>query len=156
MSLLVNALKTWLLPLRYGVERWSYTLQRVSGVAITLYFVAHVVETGNVVGGAAVWSVPPYEFAERVWNETKMFLANPLFDAGLAVLAFMIFFHTVNGVRLFLAHFGITLGKPGRPEYPYRAASMSRPQRVLFWLSVILAVAAMVYAVDVFFKVLQL
>ncbi|MCS6769854.1 MAG: succinate dehydrogenase [Candidatus Caldarchaeum sp.] len=156
MSVVVNALKTWLIPLRYGVERWSYTLQRVSGVAITLYFVAHVVETGNVVGGAGVWSVPPYEFAEMVWNETKTFLANPLFDAGLALLAFMIFFHTVNGVRLVLAHFGIILGKPTRPEYPYRAASMSKAQRGVFWLSVLLAVAAMVYALDVFFKVLQL
>ncbi|MEM4281441.1 MAG: hypothetical protein QW470_03880 [Candidatus Caldarchaeum sp.] len=156
MSVVVNALKTWLIPIRYGVERWSYTLQRVSGVALTLYFIAHVVETGNVVGGAGVWTLPPYEYAERVWNETKAFLANPLFDAGLAVLAFLIFFHTVNGVRLFLTHLGLTLGKPGRPEYPYRSASMTVAQKALFWISVVLAVAALVYAVDVFFKVLQI
>ncbi len=156
MGVVTDALKAWLIPVRYGVERWSYTLQRVSGVALTLYFIAHVVETGNVVGGASVWGIPPYEYAEKVWNETKAFLANPFFDAGLAVLAFLIFFHTINGVRLFLTHFGITLGKPGRPEYPYRAASMSKTQRAMFWLSVALAVAALLYAVDVFFKVLTL
>ncbi len=156
MGVITNALKAWLIPLKYGIERWSFTLQRVSGVALTLYFIAHVIETGNVVGGANVWSIPPYEYAEKVWNETKSFLANPLFDAGLAVLAFLIFFHTINGVRLFLTHFGITLGKPRRPEYPYKPASMSKAQRVIFGLAVAFAVAALIYAVDVFFEVFTL
>jgi succinate dehydrogenase/fumarate reductase cytochrome b subunit len=97
---LVYTLRTWLVPFRYGLERWSYTLQRVSGVAITLFFVAHIVETGNVVGGASVWSIPPYELAKKVWTETEAFLANPLFDLGLSVLGFLIFFHAFNGVRL--------------------------------------------------------
>jgi succinate dehydrogenase/fumarate reductase cytochrome b subunit len=42
-------LRTWLVPFRYGLERWSYTLQRVSGVAIKLFYVAHRVQTGKVV-----------------------------------------------------------------------------------------------------------
>ncbi len=153
-SSLSAALRTWLIPRRYGVMRWSYTLQRISGVAITLYFVAHVVETGNVVGGAQVWTVPSYEYAREVWTETVEFLANPLFDAGLVVLGFLVFFHTVNGVRLFLAHFGIILGKPHRPEYPYTPASMTRLQLALFWLSIALALAALLYSVNVFFKVI--
>lgn len=156
MSTLLTALKTWLTPFRYGLERWSYTLQRVSGVAITLYFVMHVASTGQVVGGPSVWTVPPYEFAKAVWNETKQFLANPLFDAGLVILAFMIFFHAFNGVRLVLAHFGYILEKPTRPEYPYHPGSMSKIQRAIFWITVILATAAVVYSLDVFFKVLQL
>jgi succinate dehydrogenase / fumarate reductase cytochrome b subunit len=153
---LVYTLRTWLVPFRYGLERWSYTLQRVSGVAITLFFVAHIVQTGNVVGGASVWSIPPYELAKKVWMETEAFLANPLFDIGLSVLGFLIFFHAFNGVRLFLAHFGIILKKPSRPEYPYRPGSMSQAQRALFWVTIVLAVAALVYALDVFFEVLRL
>jgi succinate dehydrogenase / fumarate reductase cytochrome b subunit len=153
-SSLAVALRTWLIPRRYGVMRWSYTLQRISGVAITLYFVAHIVETGNVVGGAHIWMVPAYQYARDVWTETVEFLANPLFDAGLTVIGFLVFFHTVNGLRLFLAHFGIILGKPHRPEYPYIPASMTRLQIALFWLSIALAVAALLYSVNIFFKVI--
>ncbi len=156
MSRLSIALKTWLIPVRYGLERWSYTLQRVSGVAIILFFVMHIAETGNVVGGPTVWAIPPYEYARQVWNETKEFLANPIFDIGLVLLAFMIFFHTFNGIRLTLAHFGVLLEKPKRPEYPYHPGSMSKAQRVLFWLSIVLATAAIIYSLDVFFKVLQI
>lgn len=156
MSTLITALKTWLVPIRYGLERWSYTMQRVSGVTIALYFVLHVASTGQVVGGPAVWTLPPYEYAKQVWLQTKDFLANPFFDAGLVVLAFMIFFHTFNGLRLVLAHFGLILEKPTRPEYPYHPGSMSKVQRAIFWVSVVLATAALVYSLDIFFKVLRL
>ncbi|MCS7110290.1 MAG: hypothetical protein NZ956_02320 [Candidatus Caldarchaeum sp.] len=156
MSTLLTALRTWLVPFRYGLERWSYTMQRISGVVIALYFVMHVASTGQVVGGPSVWTLPPYEYAKQVWLETKEFLANPLFDAGLVILAFMIFFHSINGVRLVLAHFGLILDKPTRPEYPYHPGSMSKIQRVIFWVSVAFATAALVYSLDVFFKVLQL
>ncbi|GBC69135.1 hypothetical protein HRbin01_00828 [archaeon HR01] len=150
----VTALKTWLIPRRYGVMRWSYSLQRISGVAITLYFVLHIGETANVIGGSQVWSIPSYEYARQVWTETVEFLSNPFFDAGLAVLAFLIFFHTSNGVRLFLTHFGILLGKPHRPEYPYHPASMTKAQLTIFWVSILLAVAALLYSLNIFFKVI--
>ncbi|MEM3031609.1 MAG: succinate dehydrogenase [Nitrososphaerota archaeon] len=153
-SSLATALRTWIVPRRYGLMRWSYTLQRISGVVLTLYFVAHIGETGYVVGGPQVWSVPSYEYAREVWTETVEFLANPLFDVGLAVIGFMLFFHTVNGVRLFLAHFGIILGKPHRPEYPYQPASMTKLQLALFWVSVAIAIAALLYSVNIFFRVI--
>jgi len=156
LTRLTTALKTWLIPSRYSVERWSYTLQRISGVAVTLYFVMHIIETGNVVGGADVWTLRPdaYEYARRVWQETIEFLSNPLFDAGLAVIGFMVAFHTINGVRLFLTHFGYGLGKPSRPEPHEKPKSMSGFQRLLFWASIAFAVFALIYTIDAFFKVL--
>ena len=155
-SRLTTALRTWLVPSRYGLERWSYTLQRISGVVVTLYFILHIIETGNVVGGPDVWTVRPdaYAYAERVWSETIEFLSNPLFDAGLAVIGFMVAFHTINGIRLFLAHMGYGLGKPSRPEPHERPKSMSTTQRLLFWLSIAFAVFALLYTVDAFFGVL--
>jgi len=156
VSRLAVALKTWLLPFRYGLERWSYTLQRISGVVVTIYFVLHIVETGNVVGGPEVWSVRPdaYMYAKRVWTDTIEFLANPLFDAGLVVIGFMVAFHTINGIRLFLAHMGYGLGRPSRPEPHEKPKSMSTAQRILFWASIVFAVFALVYTLDAFFEVL--
>ncbi len=156
LAVLVEALRTWLIPYRYGLERWSYTLQRISGVVITLYFVAHIVETGYVVGGPSVWTIRPdaQQYAERVWTETIKFLSNPLFDAGLAIIGFFVAFHTINGIRLFLAHFGWGLGRPTRPEPMHRPQSMSPIQRALFWASIAFAVFALVYTIDAFFGVL--
>jgi len=155
-STLSHALKTWLVPFRYGLERWSYTLQRITGFVVAVYFVAHIAETGYVVGGPSVWTVRPdaLSYAERVWTDTVRFLSNPLFDTGLVVIGVMVAFHTINGVRLFLAHFGWGLGKPTRPEYPYRPPSMSTLQRALFWISIAFSVFVALYAIDAFFRVL--
>jgi succinate dehydrogenase/fumarate reductase cytochrome b subunit len=87
---LKGALLGWFYPAKYNLERWAYALQRISGIAVTGYFLAHIVETGNVVGGLDVWNVPPITQAQDVWTATFRFLENPLFDAGLVVIGFML------------------------------------------------------------------
>ena len=137
-----------LVPIGYSVERWSYTLQRVTGVVVTLYFVLHVIETGNFIGGPTVWYVPPYEFAKAYYEEVKEFLHNPIFDVGLVVIGWMVAFHAINGIRLTLAHFGITLGRPSRVEPESPPKSFSTIQRAIFWISIALAVFAAVYSLN--------
>ncbi|MEM0482747.1 MAG: hypothetical protein QXM16_07690 [Nitrososphaerota archaeon] len=144
-----------LIPGKYGLERWSYVLQRVSGVVISLYFIAHVLETGNFVGGITVWSVPEYNFAERAYEDTVKLLKNPLFDIGLAVIGFLVTLHTINGIRLILAHFGFSLNRPRRPEPFAPPPSFSSRQRALFWLSISLAVFALLYALDALMRVFR-
>jgi succinate dehydrogenase / fumarate reductase cytochrome b subunit len=150
---LKRALFGWFYPVHYNLERWAYALQRISGIAVTAYFLAHIVETGNVVGGMGVWGVPSGDFAEAVWTATFHFLENPIFDTGLVVIGFMLAYHAVNGVRLTLAEFGFLQGKPSRPDFPYEPKSFSKAQRAIFWLSVLFAAATAVYALNVFFGV---
>ena len=102
-----KAFTVWFVTYRYHLGRWSYVLQRVSGIAVTGYFLAHIVETGNVVGGVSDWSTPSMALAGDVWAATLLFLDNPTFDAGLVVTGFMLVFHTINGVRLTLTEFGL-------------------------------------------------
>jgi len=151
LSQLKKAFVGWFYPFKYNLERWAYALQRISGIAVTGYFLAHIVETGNVVGGLHVWNVPSTDYAGDVWTATFKFLDNPLFDAGLVVIGFMLVYHTINGIRLTLTEFGFLQGKPGRPDFPYEPKSFTKAQRFLFWLSILLAAATAVYAVDVFF-----
>jgi succinate dehydrogenase / fumarate reductase cytochrome b subunit len=153
ISELKKALLGWLYPARYNLERWAYALQRISGIAVTAYFLAHIVETGNVVGGMAVWSVPSFNSAKDVWTATFQFLDNPVFDTVLVVIGFMLAYHTINGIRLTLTEFGLLQGRPTRPDFPYEPKSFTKSQRALFWLSVIFAVATAVYALNVFFGV---
>lgn len=153
MSQLRKAIVGWFYPFNYNLERWAYALQRISGIAITGYFLAHIIETGNVVGGFRTWSVPSTEYARDVWTATFEYLDNPLFDAGLIVIGFMLAYHTINGIRLTLTEFGFLQGKPGRPDFPYEPKAFTKPQRFLFWLSILFAAATAVYALDVFFGV---
>jgi len=150
---LKRALFGWFYPVHYNLERWAYALQRVSGIAVTAYFLAHIVETGNVVGGMGVWNVPSGDFAEAIWTATFHFLDNPLFDTGLIVIGFMLAYHSINGIRLTLAEFGFLQGKPSRPDFPYEPKSFSKAQRAIFWISVLFAVATAIYALNVFFGV---
>jgi len=150
---LKRALFGWFYPVRYNLERWAYALQRISGIAVTGYFLAHIVETGNVVGGLDVWSVPATSHAQDVWTATFRFLDNPLFDVGLVVIGFMLAYHTINGIRLTLTEFGFLQGRPARPDFPYEPKSFTKVQRALFWLSILFAVATAVYALNVFFGV---
>jgi len=150
---LKRALTGWFYPAHYNLERWAYALQRISGIAVTAYFLAHIVETGNVVGGLGVWSVPSSDFARDVWTATFHFLDNPIFDTGLVVIGFMLAYHTINGIRLTLTEFGLIQGKPTRPDFPYEPKSFSKTQRAIFWISVLFAVATAVYALNVFFGV---
>jgi succinate dehydrogenase / fumarate reductase cytochrome b subunit len=150
---LKRALFGWFYPVHYNLERWAYALQRISGIAVTAYFLAHIVETGNVVGGLGVWSAPSTGFADAVWTATFHFLENPVFDTGLIVIGFMLAYHTVNGVRLTLTEFGFLQGRPSRPDFPYETKSFSKAQRAIFWLSVLFAAGTAVYALNVFFGV---
>lgn len=144
-------LRSWLWPARSNLGRWAYTMQRVSGVGVSLYFLAHIIETGNVVGGLSIWTVPAYDVAKNSWDNTVDFLRNPLFDFGLIVIGFLLTFHTFNGLRLFLTEFGYGIGKPARPDYPYKPKSQNTLQDLIVWLSAILAAVAAVYALNVFF-----
>jgi len=150
---LKRALFGWFYPAKYNLEKWAYALQRISGIAVTVYFLAHIVETGNVVGGIGVWSVPPKDFASDVWTATFQFLDNPFFDIGLVVIGFMLAYHTINGIRLTLTEFGYLQGRPARPDFPYEPKSLSKPQRAMFWASILFAVATAVYALNVLFGV---
>jgi len=152
-SELRKALLGWFYPLKYNLEKWAYALQRISGIAVTAYFLAHIVETGNAVGGIGVWAVPPWGSARDVWTATVHFLDNPLFDTGLVVIGFMLAYHTINGIRLTLTEFGLLQGRPTRPDFPYEPKSFTKAQRALFWLSVLFAAATAVYALNVFFGV---
>jgi len=69
ISELKKAFRGWFLPFKYNLERWAYALQRLSGIVVTGYFLAHIVETGNVVGGLSVWSVPSTDMARDIWTQ---------------------------------------------------------------------------------------
>jgi len=110
----------WAYAGRYPVERYLFLLHRISGVALIVYLPVHVWITSQRMAGPAAWTA-----TMRVFDQ-------PVFIAGELLILAAFIFHALNGIRLVLAHFGVTLGKPVMPVYPYPVAL--HRQRVLMWV----------------------
>lgn len=134
-----EGLRGWLNPTRYGWERLSYWLMRLTGLFLLLYFVGHVYETSNLVGGINAWNAM-LELTQTTFGHIFLILV-----IGAST------FHSVNGIRLIFAETATGLGKPGRPDYPYKAGSLNNIQRSGIWVALILAAAAMLYGSSVLF-----
>ena len=120
----------WLGGGRWGIERYLYTLHRVTGLGLLAYFLMHIVVTTS------------RAFGEQAWTRAMGTVSGPAFKVGeyLVFLAFA--FHAVNGVRLALVELGIGIGKPIEPVYPYRTSvDEQRPLAI-----VVMVVAAIIAA----------
>ena len=129
----------WLNPGRYGWERVSYWLQRLTGVGLLAYFIGHVYETSSLTQGI------------DAWNTMLELTQTPMGHLILILVIGMSTFHSANGIRLIFTHGGKGLGNPGRPDYPYDAASLNYRQKSGIWIALILAAVAMLYGASVLF-----
>jgi len=111
-------LRGWVYAGRFGLERYAYTLHRITGLGLLLYFLMHIFVTSSRALGQAAW--------ESVMG----FLSHPIFRIGEFLVYVAFAYHALNGVRLILGELGLGLGNPVRPEYPYPIAH--RRQRPLF------------------------
>ena len=134
-----EGLRGWLNPSRYGWERVSYWLQRLTGIFLLVYFVGHVYETSSLTGGLDAWNAM-LQLTQTPWGHTFLLLV-----IGTST------FHSVNGIRLIFTEAGRGIGKPGRPDYPYKAVSLNYRQKSGIWVSLILAALAMLYGASVLF-----
>ncbi len=115
----------WVYAGRYPIERYLFTLHRLSGIGLVLYLPLHVWVTSRRLQGP------------EVWERTMVTLSHPVFVAGELLLLAAFVFHALNGLRLILGHLGYTLGKPAEPVYPYPVAL--RRQRPLTLVMMLLA-----------------
>lgn len=134
-----EGIKGWLNPSRYGWERFSYWLQRLTGVGLLAYFIGHIIETSSLTRGPDAWA------AMLELTQT------PMGHMILILVIGMSTYHSANGVRLIFTHGGKGLGKPGRPDYPYDAVSLNYRQKSGIWIAIILAIVAMMFGASVLF-----
>lgn len=127
----------WLNPYHYNFERWAYVFQRVTGVAILLYVLGHLGDTSFFVGGPT--GTGP---SASSWAFISSIVENSFGHLILVMVALIVFFHGMNGIRLVLAEFGLISKKPAPIEYPYKPKSLTRPQQYLVWLAIAVAVIA--------------
>ena len=120
----------WLGGGRWGVERYAYTLHRLTGLGILLYLLMHIVVTSLRVKGIYLWT-------------DGGFFHQPIFRLGEFCVVAAFAFHAFNGLRLVLVELGFAVGKPNEPIYPYKTSvGVQRPL-----LIVMMALALILLAV---------
>jgi succinate dehydrogenase / fumarate reductase cytochrome b subunit len=127
----------WLSGGRYGVERYAYTLHRITGLGLLFYFILHILVTSSRAFGQDAW---------ETWMGT---FESPIFKLGEYMVFAAFAFHAFNGIRLFFLEIGIGLGKPIRPIYPYRV-SIHRQRPFLIVMMLLAAIIIVAGGYDFF------
>jgi len=125
----------WLIRGRWGIERYMYTLHRVTGLGLLAYFLLHILVTSQ------------RAFGRPAWETTMAAVSHPIFRIGefLVFVAFAI--HAANGIRLVAIELGWAVGKPEEPVYPYRTSlHVQRP--LLVAVMIIAAIVVLIGGFD--------
>ena len=117
----------WLAGGRWGLDRYLYSLHRLTGLGLLAYFLIHVIVTSSRALGPVAWQ----QSMERV--------SGPLFYFGEYLVFVAFAFHAINGVRLVFAELGFGVGSPIEPVYPYTTAVDIQRPWVLLSLALIVA-----------------
>jgi succinate dehydrogenase / fumarate reductase cytochrome b subunit len=120
----------WLGGGRWGVERYAYSLHRLTGLAILLYFLMHIFVTSLRARGIYLWT-------------EGGFLHKPIFRVGEFLVFAAFAYHALNGLRLVLVELGIAVGKPIEPVYPYKSSlNVQRPLLIAAMILALLLILA--------------
>ena len=124
-------------PTKYNIERWSYTLHRITGVILVLYLIPHVFEIYHITLGIQGWNATMSELSSLGILE----------KIGLWIVAGSVLYHGANGLRLILSEaFEAFLGKPDLPKYPYKPQSLGRSQKIVIYTIITIVMALWIWA----------
>jgi succinate dehydrogenase / fumarate reductase cytochrome b subunit len=95
---------------QWGLERYLYTLHRLTGLGLLFYFLLHIFVTSA------------RAFGPEAWAKSMGMVSGPLFVVGEFLVFTAFAFHAANGIRLVVIELGWVIGKPIEPIYPYRTS----------------------------------
>ena len=120
----------WLGGGRWGIERYAYSLHRLTGLAVLLYFLLHIVVTSLRAKGIYLWT-------------GSGFFHKPIFRFGEYLVFAAFAYHACNGIRLVLVELGVAIGKPIEPVFPYKTSlRVQRPLLIAVMIVALILLAA--------------
>ena len=128
-------IRGWVGGGRWGLERYLYTVHRVTGLGLLLYFLMHIVVTTS------------RAFGPESWERAMGAVSGPLFKFGEYLVFAAFAFHAVNGLRLVIVELGWGVGKPIEPVYPYKT-SVDAQRALAIVALLVAAIIAALGAVD--------
>lgn len=130
-------MRGWLIGGRWGPDRYLYSLHRITGLGLLLYFAMHIVLTSSRALG------------QGAWEESMARVSGPLFVIGEYLVFVAFAFHAINGLRLALAEVGFGVGRPIEPIYPYRTA-LDEQRPIMVVAMILVALLIVVGGLDFF------
>jgi succinate dehydrogenase / fumarate reductase cytochrome b subunit len=122
---------------RWGLDRYLFSLHRLTGLGLLAYFILHIVLTSSRALG------------ESAWKNAMAQVEGPFFTLGEYLVFFAFAFHAINGVRLLLLELGILAGQPEEPIYPYRT-SVQRQRPLALGVMILAALVILLGGWDFF------
>ena len=121
----------WLGGGQWGLERYLYTLHRLTGLGLLCYFLLHIFVTSA------------RAFGREAWATSMGMVSGPIFVVGEFLVFVAFAFHAANGIRLAVIELGWIIGKPIEPIYPYRTSvNEQRPLAIGMLLRAALVILA--------------
>jgi succinate dehydrogenase / fumarate reductase cytochrome b subunit len=102
--------KGWVGGGRWGLERYLYTVHRLTGLGLLFYFLLHILVTTS------------RAFGPESWEKAMGAVTGPMFKVGEYLVFAAFAFHAMNGIRLVIVELGWGVGKPIEPVYPYKTS----------------------------------
>ena len=127
-------LRGWVWAGRYDIDRYLYTLHRITGLGMVLYLVMHLTVMAIVRG----------ILGEDSYENVLDFFDNPGFKTGEYLVFAAFIYHGLNGLRLIFQEMGFLLGKPKPPIFPYRDALRKKRPLTLAMMGLVVILAAFV------------
>jgi succinate dehydrogenase / fumarate reductase cytochrome b subunit len=112
-------LNTPLWPFNYRLGMWIWLAQRVSGLVLVAYVIAHIFVISFSMAGKTGQS----------FDGAMELLENPIFVAGELLLFAVVLLHILNGIRVMLFNLGIGV----------------RNQKAMFWVCIAIAFVLWAY-----------
>lgn len=122
----------WAFQPPMNLEKLALLVQRVSGLGLLVYLFFHIFVTGTITSGPAAW------------DGLIGMLLNPLAHVGELLVVVGATFHGINGVRVLLLELTALVGRPIRPDYPYRVQSLGKGERSILYTAMIMAGLALI------------
>lgn len=129
-------IRGWLGGGRWGMERYLYTLHRLTGLGLVVYFLLHIIVTSFRALG------------EAPWESAMGTVSGGIFKIGEYLVFAAFAFHAINGIRLVIVELGFGVGRPIEPVYPYRT-SLDTQRFLAIGALVIAGVLAFLGALDI-------
>jgi len=124
----------WVWAGRYDLERYLYTLHRITGLGLVLYLFMHLTVMAIVRG----------ILGEGAYEDVIDFFEHSVFKVGEYVVFAAFIYHGLNGLRLIFQELGFLLGKPKPPIYPFRDSLRRRRPLALGMMGFVVVMAAFV------------
>lgn len=105
---------------RGGEGQWAFLLHRLSGLGTGLFLTLHILDLAL------------FRLAPRLFQRLLLLYQSPLFGLAEIVLVFLVFFHSINGLRM--AYFDLQAPHLWNPETARKSARLTLLIAAGLWL----------------------